>query len=146
MKTDTLQPLMIPLSEAQDWVRAWQKNFPECAKAFLIPVPDLVHAFMEMGVVTENTDGSLQIKEIPDAAVRGYIGLNPKKDERSFKNGYGNKLYIVGTRKEGDIYKDIVVDDQPSPEATGLTGSGIFDFTHPCPSDCDPGSPLANPN
>ncbi len=145
MKTDTLQPLIIPLKQAKAWAKTWQEMNPECAKAFLIPISDLVNALIEMGIAKRNTDGGFEVKEVPNAAVRAYLGMNPDPTERSLKNGYGNKLYIVGTRKEGDIYKDLVVDDQPSPAAVGLTGSGIFDFTKPCPSDCDPGSPLVNP-
>jgi len=52
------------------------------------------------------------------------------------------------------VHRDIVEDEKPSGCADGkidtivsnLNGSGVFDFTAPCPTTCDKNSPLFDPN
>ena len=145
MKTETLENKTVPVAQAQAWVKTWQEMNPKRAKAFLIPISDLISAFIEMGVVTRSEEGVLRINEIPGAAVRTYVATNPQASGRSAKEGYGNKLFVVGTEKEGSIYRDIIQGERSS-MSIEPQGSGIFDFTKPCPSDCDPKSPLFNPN
>ena len=52
------------------------------------------------------------------------------------------KLIIVGTSQEQKggvtIYRDLL----PSNDGVGDAGNSIYDFTQPCPPDCDPSSPL----
>jgi hypothetical protein len=64
-------------------------------------------------------------------------------------NGYGEKLLIVSTVKDrANIYRDIIADEkQDGTDANDnqRIGTGIFDFTQPCPSTCDENSPLYSP-
>ncbi len=143
MKTEPLEDTTIPVKTAQAWVGTWQEMNPKRAKAFLIPMSDLINSFIEMGIATKTDDGTYRVDEIPDGAVRAYVGTNPDPSSREMQNGYGNKLFIVGTVKEGDIYRDIIKGEENA-MAIEPQGSGIFDFTKPCPSDCDPQSPLLN--
>ena len=64
-------------------------------------------------------------------------------------NGYGEKLLIVGTNiDDKGVHRDIIIDEKlkgSSPEDNLREGTGIFDFTLPCPVVCDDKSPLFNP-
>jgi hypothetical protein len=110
----------IPLKTAQKWAKRWTKKEGDYNKhhnlhAFLIPKADLLE------VLAEGVD-----------AVRAYIGVDDNNVE---------KLMIVGTKynPETGIYEDMI---------TVGVGSGtamqddIYDFTQPCPTMCDPNSPL----
>lgn len=116
----------IPLNVAQDWAKRWKKKEGNYNKhhelhAFLIPTIDLQE------VLTESPD-----------AVRAYIGVEKTSDGQLIE-----KLMIVGTRlnpKTG-IYEDMITDPQRKGITDGLDGD-IYDFTRPCPTACDPGSPL----
>ncbi|WP_136668973.1 hypothetical protein [Flavobacterium sp. H122] len=108
------------LKDAKTWAKRWRKeegdyNKHHKLKAFLIPKVDLQE------VLTEGID-----------AARAYIGIDNNGVER---------LMIVGTKydeKTGN-YIDMITAD-PTNEV--LTDGDIYDFTRPCPSACDPDSPL----
>lgn len=140
----------------------WQKLNPNHAKAFLIPTDDLLSALAEMDVITiDPTTGNItgNIASSNNQDVRAYMGVdttiytnygdgkNPKEFEA---NGYGEKLLIVGTmanpsKADSDI--DVMYDEKtkttyPPGARFNINGSGIYDFTRPCPNQCDPNSPL----
>ncbi|OAB28884.1 hypothetical protein SAMN05444395_102391 [Flavobacterium fryxellicola] len=110
----------IPLKTAQKWAKRWSKregnyNRHHHVNAFLIPKVDLLE------VLAEGVD-----------AVRAYIGVDDKGIE---------KLMIVGTKlnPETGIYVDMI-----GVGATDATNGAddIYDFSQPCPSTCDPNSPM----
>ena len=138
--------LTISLPTAKKWAKTWQSMNSECAKAYLIPIDDLISAFLEMGIVSETTNGTFTLNPKPKAAIRCYLGTNPDPNERSKAQGYGNKMYIVGTNFERGKYKDIILGERETAaiENENLEGTGIFDFTKPCPNNCDEDSPLFN--
>ncbi|WP_047550032.1 hypothetical protein [Psychroserpens sp. Hel_I_66] len=131
-------PLTRTIEEAKKWSNAWQKKHPNISKAFRIPADDLLACFNEMGMkFSVDSNGKVQL--VPseyEPSVRAYLAIDDQG---------GEKLLIVGTTTDdGVLYKDIVKDERqlaaagdPSPN-----GSGVYDFTIPCPAACDPSSPL----
>jgi hypothetical protein len=110
----------IPLKTAQKWAKRWSKREGNYNKhhelhAFLIPKIDLLE------VLREDVD-----------AVRAYIGINDEGVE---------KLMIVGTKLDPvtGIYVDMI-----TVGVENMTGQpdDIYDFTQPCPTACDPESPM----
>lgn len=84
--------------------------------------PNAVKAFL---IPKDDLTGVLN--ESPDA-VRAYLAVDDQGEQ---------KLVIVGTELQKDgTYKDML------PSVTGDNGNYIFDFTSPCPTDCDPTSSL----
>lgn len=148
-----LTPLNRTLKESKTWAKNWQDANPKHAKAFLIPALELMACMQEMGVLKSDGDGKYIITDgMNNAGIRAYMAIDPSGGTDK-KHGYGEKLLIVGTTKDrkGDII-DIIEGrnvgaegEECEKELSDLIGSGIFDFTHPCPSDCDPESPLYNP-
>ena len=124
--------------DAIKWTKKWRNTHKNDARAFLIPTADLIAAMVEMGMATENGNGTYTITPA-DNDIRAYLAIDPDQAEAN-----GQKLLIVGTKKEEvngkTIYSDMIQckEDRPSE----IEGSGIFDFTTPCPSECDPYSPL----
>ena len=112
----------ISLTTAKQWTQNWRNAPSTAARAFLIPVQDLNGALAEMG---NPTDG--------DACIRAYLGIDTTTNTE--------KLVIVGTSKDTrtGVYNDLL----PS-VAEGEDGGtySIWDFTSPCPPDCDPNSEL----
>jgi len=132
----------LPLKSTQDWLGAWQDENKTTAKAFLIPASEIVDMFIEMGVVTKHeTTKVMTINSTLDQGIRAYIGVDPLPTQRQKEQGYGNRLYMVGTKKVGDIHKDIV-EGNKGIDPNIITGTGIYDFATPCPNNCDIESPL----
>ena len=109
----------ISLKEAQRWAKRWTKEEGQYNKhhhvlAFLIPKKDILE------VLVEGID-----------AARAYIGVNDEGVE---------KLMIVGTKFDPltGIYVDMISDEV----GVNKEADNIYDFTRPCPTDCDPSSPL----
>ena len=117
----------IPLTKAQEWTKNWQKKHANLPKAFTLPIEDLLGCLTEMGVVTTDSDGNVTIKYAEDEKVRTYLGIA--------EDG-GEKLVMVGTKKEDGTYTDIIHSEKDD------VSSGIFDSSEPCPPNCDPKSPL----
>lgn len=152
----------VPFDNATADTALWRKLNPDHAKAFLIPSADLLSSLAEMGIIsidptTGNITGNYSASNHQD--VRAYMGVDTSiyakygggKDPVKFKeNGYGEKLLIVGTQadpKDSNNYIDVMYDASTGrkyPPGTRLPieGSGIYDFTRPCPNECDPNSPL----
>lgn len=113
----------ITLAEAIAWTGSWRSAPSTSARAFLIPIEDL------QGVINE-------IKSQPGTPqARAYLAIDDKGVE---------KLVIVGTSQDTSttpgttIYRDLL----PSADGVGTDTNSIYDFTEPCPSACDPTSPL----
>ena len=115
----------IPVEQAKEWTANWRKANPELSKAFLIPVEDLLGCLSEMGVIQTDAKGNTTINVQEGEMVRTYRGID---------NDGTENLMMVGTKKEGDVYADIINE--------GDGNSGVYDFTSCCPPDCDPKSPL----
>jgi hypothetical protein len=121
----------ITLQTAKKWAKKWKKeegtyNSHHDCRAFNIPKIDLLEVLAEDGV----------------ASVRAYLGINVFTDPDTSKKVSEEKLMIVGVDAEG---KDMISTKKgengdliSDPEGDG----DIYDFTRPCPSYCDPESPL----
>lgn len=139
----------------------WQKLNPDHAKAFLIPAADLLATLAEMQVIAiDPTTGAITGNSSAGNSqdMRAYMGIDTTiytnygngKDPAKFKaNGYGEKLIMVGTQADPTTgeYIDVMYDVKTAttyPPKTRLTieGSGIYDFTRPCPNQCNKTSPL----
>lgn len=140
----------------------WQKLNPDHAKAFLIPTGDLLAMLAEMEIiaidpVTGNITGNNSAAN--NQEVRAYMGIDTTiysdygggKDPVKFREkGFGEKLIMVGTMPDPftpNVDIDVMVDEKtrtvyPPGARYSIQGSGIYDFTNPCPNDCDPNSPL----
>lgn len=147
-----LTPLNIKLSDAKIWAKNWQRENPKHAKAFVIPTLEILSCMKEMGIIKSDGDKYIITDAINNAGIRAYMAINPKNGTDQ-KNGYGEKLLIVGTMKDknGDII-DIIEGRTAAAEGkegedllSGLKGSGIYDFSTPCPTTCDRYSPLVKP-
>ena len=132
---------LICIEEARTWVKKWQTDCPNNCKAFLIPTKDLVGALEEMGVLKKKKNGDYRLRKVNKTGVRAYMAI-----DKNIEEGGGEKLLVVGTRIDcNGVHRDIVEDEKPSGCADGkidtivsnLNGSGVFDFTAPCPTTCD---------
>ena len=128
----------INLKTAIAWTENWRSlesdynKYNEC-NGFLVPVQDLLGAIKEM----EGQKGPQYI--------RAYMGVEFKTDGDKISSE--EKLIIVGTRPEtkpsgqGIVYRDILPTSMDVLDNDGDGGS-IWDFTTPCPPDCDDESDL----
>lgn len=116
----------ITLDTAIQWTTNWRdKN--SGVKAFLIPAQDLTEVLNELK------------DEKGQKYVRAYLAIDEAGTE---------KLVIVGTQYEKitasdgkilDLEKDLL----PATQDEVVAGEyGIYDFVKPCPTYCDPESPL----
>lgn len=124
----TKPPLTRTLQEGKDWTENWQKNHKTLPKAFRIPVEDLVACFNEMNLNFTIDPATNKLNFVPGtypSSLRSYLATDDKGEDM---------LLIVGTTTtDGTNYRDI----------TSVGGnSAIYDFTTPCPNDCDQGSIL----
>lgn len=106
----------ISLVKAKRWAARWRKEegtYNEHHKLYAFLIPK------------DDLTGVLLEKDVE--AVRAYIGVEIKSDGTPEE-----KLMIVGVDENG---ADML------PRDTKNKGS-IYDFTRPCPSACDPNSPL----
>lgn len=126
------QDKKIDLPTAQTWTANWRNSESDYNKhnecnAFLIPAQDLQGALEEM----QGQSGQQYI--------RAYLGVDTSTTPST------EKLIIVGTKPETQrdgsvIYRDLV-QGYASAVADGKDGS-IWDFTEPCPPNCDNDSPI----
>jgi hypothetical protein len=112
-------PTSVTLDNAISWTTNWRVSTHELkANSFLFDADEIATVLSEEGVVK----------------VRMYLGLQVSEKD----NTLVEKMLCVGVGKDG---KDIIV-HKPVP-SDGPTGTGIYDFSHPCPPVCeDLGSPL----
>lgn len=114
----------ISLDDAKDWTGNWRTAPTTAARAFLIPVNDI------QGVLNEIKSQS------GEPCARAYLAIDDKGVE---------KLVIVGTSQDTTttpgttIYRDLL---PAVGEDYETATNSIYDFTKPCPTFCDPASPL----
>ena len=150
----------IDICDAIQNAKLWQGQNSSRAKAFLVPVGDLLACFLEMGIATyDSRSGNYTVHENVPHDLRMYMGNELDKTTwPDPKKGFGNKLLIVGTKfdKATNKWVDIIDRDTVCPLGEydgdgsadgpvalgGPTGSGVYDLTTPCPNECDPTSPL----
>jgi len=131
----------VTLNDAKEWTKLWQGNNPNHCKGFLIPAEDLTEVLKEMNILVKQPNGEyvLDAAKLPDNGVRAYTGIDTTNGTGK-DNGYGEKLVIVGTTysSKTGMHRDIIKNEQDP----ASKDSGIYDFTSPCPPDCDESSPL----
>jgi len=123
----------IPLEAAKSRVRRFREQMLEkggdpagVPRAILIPISDLLAIIEKYSTVDEegNVINSLQ-------GVRAYFAV--KATDKELADDV--TALIVAVDKKG---KDII----PTSDLLQGDGSEIYDFTKPCPTECDPESPL----
>lgn len=137
-----LTPLdSISIENAIAWTKNWQKLFPTHSKAFLIPIIDLLNLLQELKVIRKNDDGTfenLSSAHPHNKAIRAYMAIGDTDGDGDLEE----RLVMVGAIENDEgIYVDQVPKRRDNATVT-LSGSGAFDFTIPCPNDCDPKSSL----
>lgn len=130
----------IPVAKAAEWTALWREKCPNNCKAFLLPVEDLIGVLKEMNILQEQEVGIYKINEGENQYARAYMGI-----DKETTVGGGEKVILVGTKKEPFskekfIYRDII--NGSVEDGDDDNGTGVFDFSRPCPNYCDPESPL----
>ena len=142
----------VDIDKAIIYARKWQHENTTHAKAFLIPAGDLIACLEEMEVLVNDGDGNYTLNNVENSGVRAYMAI--KRPEGTPASPETEKLLIVGTKVDcTGKHRDIIEGERPSgckdktveTAVSALKGSGVYDFTAPCPSECDPNSPLYNP-
>ncbi|MCH2490796.1 MAG: hypothetical protein MK211_11660 [Flavobacteriales bacterium] len=124
----------IDLATAQKWTKEWRDTESDYNKhhecnAFLIPAQDVEGALAEM---TGQTGQKY---------LRAYLGVDNSTSPST------EKLIIVGTKpqvqRDGTVvYRDIIAGYTPPGDAVNDGSGSIWDFTDPCPPNCDDDSPI----
>ncbi|WP_034062639.1 hypothetical protein [Lacinutrix jangbogonensis] len=139
----------IDINDAIAYATKWQNENPKHAKAHLIPNEDLIACLEEMGVLVSDGEGKYTLNVAAGAGVRAYMGIN--RPEGEAPSPQTEKLLLVGTKLDCEgIPRDLVQGEKPSGcedkavdnAVKALAGSGVYDFTKPCPNLCDINSPL----
>ena len=141
----------IPLSTAQDCVQKWRTENGFNCKAFLIPADDLITCLEEMNILQKESNGSYTIQDAENSGLRAYLAIDRPSDQLATPQT--EKLYLVGTKIDSQgVHRDIIEDDKKqqresniAAKISALKGTGIYDFTAPCPNTCDGNSPLYDP-
>ena len=125
----------VPIKEAEEWTENWRISHGNLSRAFLIPAQDLLAVLFELIEAESDKDGTFKINantinaNIGKSGMRAYMAISPEEQ----------KLLLVGAKRDRKgIFRDIVESGYFKPKI----GSGVFDFTTPCPTVCDPDSPL----
>lgn len=105
----------ISLQTAQTWAKKWRKE------------EGTYNSHHELRAFLIPKEDLTELLAENADAVRAYIGVDENDVE---------KLMIVGTKfnSETEVYEDMV--------PGGELGGNIYDFTKPCPPNCDEKSPL----
>ncbi|WP_299113815.1 hypothetical protein [uncultured Winogradskyella sp.] len=130
---------LISIEDAKNWTKNYQDNMKSGdAKAFLISCETIVDILKEMKVLQE-AKGVITLQNVESSSIRAYLAVNPKQTEAN-----GQTLIMVGTMKDSNgVDRDMVEGEKNAPfSKSDLNGSGAFDFSKPCPNNCDPDSPL----
>lgn len=142
-KEGVLPPNGVNIEDAEEWTKAWQANCKDVAKAFLIPMEDILELLTELKVLQPDGNGNLFTNgtDYPMDGLRVYNGLimdpnNPTSVAKAEK-----KIVLVGTVNVDGEDQDQVENSKDSPKVE-LSGSGAFDFGMPCPKRCNKNSSL----
>lgn len=130
-------PFTVSIDEAKTQTEYWRKAHPDAPRAFLIPAGDLLDCMKEIGIIEYKEDNNCFVVTDPRSKdLRVYMAKRGEDSPRT-----DDRLFIVGTEKDDyGVYRDIVEGEKTL--SGQLYGSGVFDFTTPCPSECDSDSPL----
>ena len=110
----------ISLNTGISWTSQYRSSHANEARAFLVSVQALNSLLAEMGNPTD-----------PEVCIRIYKGLDTSTNEE--------KLVLVGTKKDRDgMYRDLLPDTGDTTDSE----HNLYDFSRPCPPECDPSSPL----
>lgn len=131
----------ISKDEGAQWTANWRSQHPNAVNAFLIPAVDFVEVLNEIGVLNDTAAQQAQANANNlNSQIRGYLAID---------NNGTEKMIFVGTENVNGVNRDIIDGTIDGNTPTSLkssaadTGtSGVFDFTSPCPPDCDDNSPL----
>ena len=134
----------VPLTDAKKWAEEWQSTNPDKAKAFLIPMGDIINILKEMNVLVPDSGSNYVLNMDENQGIRAYMAI---EEDQIPNPGSDEKLLMVGTQYDPatKTHYDIV-EDGNCPVPVEFKGSGVYDFTKPCPNHCDMGSPLYNPS
>jgi hypothetical protein len=116
-----------PLVIAQEDTRRWRKKH-------------IVHAF-----AVDKQELLDVIGEVSMDAIRFYFGYDDKGHEKMFLVG-AEKIKMT-TEEDGEeiIYIKDLIDPDVNEDGEAIKAEHyVYDFTNPCPSVCDPESPLMN--
>lgn len=125
----------IPLKMARARVARFREQMknaavpdPNIPRAILIPITDLLAIIEKYSVIDEegNVSNSLQ-------GVRAYFAV--KQTDTTKDNDVSALIVAVDQQGKDIVTVPINLEDEGD-------GSEIYDFTKPCPSECDPESPL----
>ncbi|WP_405295300.1 hypothetical protein [Algibacter sp. Ld11] len=150
----------VSCNEAITWTHRWQKeNYQRNsagelihARAFLIPVDDLLNCLLEMEVLVSEGENIYKLeKSNIREKIRAYMATD--RPEETQPSAQTEKLLVVGTNPkiidDKIVYKDIFdcggcsCDDKVKTKVLAeQANSDVYDFTKPCPSDCDFSSEL----
>lgn len=120
-ETDTI-PLELGINWCANWRQAFSNAFPQ------VPFTDILRGFRIP------FDDIAQLASIPQAvAVRSYLSMDDPNDPSTLRL----LLVPIGVNAAGQEYDMLV-----GPEPIVPPESYIFDFTQPCPIQCDVTSPL----
>lgn len=144
--TDNQQTSLTPLDsikiqDAENYTALWQTSNGNLPKAFVIPITDFVNLLTELEFINLESDGrfSVNATDGTEVAIRAYLGVDPTS-QFSIKE----KLLLVGAVKMpgSQHFKEIIENEKNPLPGWTPSGSGVFDFTTPCPRHCDVDSPL----
>ena len=111
-----LAPITVSLQDAIAWTTNWRESSHELqARSFTLGADDFAAILREPGV----------------HKVRLYLALEVKPD--GDQNQVIEKLICVGVDSEG---KDMIYAKENTTE-DGEEGTGIYDFSNPCPPLCN---------
>lgn len=131
----------IPKDTGAQWTANWRSQHPNTVNAFLIPAVDFVEVLNEIGVLDDAAATQAQANANNlNSKIRGYLAIDDSNTE---------KIIFVGTENVDGVNRDIIdgTIDGTTPtalksSASNPSTSGVYDFTTPCPPDCDENSPL----
>ena len=141
----SIKDKQISVGVAKGWTENWREKYPEC-KAFVVPVEDLMGCLEEMNVLTsKKCDGETVYVYNPGIKrdIRAYMGYDDEL-KRYHMVMVGTKRFVDARYPTGHVYRDIYnggVDGKSGtldvPYLSDPSGSGVFDFSEPCPDWCD---------
>lgn len=131
-KTTELPEYFTPptgIDEARKWIQNWRNKNPHAVTAFLIPAENLK---ILLGLLDHGENLTIT------GYVRAYLGRKLAAEEDELNNDEDCLLLVPTTHVSGSTGRNGYYKDDWGTRAKPQ----IYDFTFPCPSTCDPISPL----
>ncbi|GGI56504.1 hypothetical protein [Winogradskyella haliclonae] len=128
---------IVPIKDAIEWTANYRKTMREGdASAFLIHASTVLDILKEMKVVIDNGGGKFTINSTENEFLRAYMAVDSSQSEAN-----GQKLVFVGTKRDAKgVYRDMV--SKPGSKSSEDGDGNTYNFTRPCPYNCDGDSPL----